>query len=282
MDQPLGVGQQHARDLVAAEAELVRREDEASAADGAAGVALAELGSDDEDVRVALKLGELREHLGRPLRAAEAVGAEGTSAVVVELPRRCDPVDHRLQRFAVGRRELRRVRDGVPSFGPLGHRNRAIDEVLQERLVRAAELREDLAEQGDLLRDALRREVLRVVVLGVEALFLVLKGLDLEEFGDLVVDRGDELVTTVGELLGRDLRRVQPLEDLGDRIAHHVLHMAELGGVVAFISLRRGGARSSHRSSSRTSLRSRPAFYSRKSATKSWSQNSRKNLVFML
>lgn len=246
VDQPLRVRQQHARDLVAAEAELVRREDEASAADGAASVALAELGSDDEDVRVALRFREASQELRRARRAAEAVGAELTGAVVVQRAVLRDRVDHALERLAVGRRELRGVRDGVPSLGPLGQLDRPVLDPREELLVREDAGAEVVVERPDLVREGLRLEALRVVVLRVEAFLLVGEGLDLEKLRELLLDHLRDLVAAVDRLLRPELARVQLLDGLRNRVAGDVLELADLGGG-AFISLRcRGGAGSSH------------------------------------
>ncbi len=59
------VREQDASDGEGAEAELVRREDDASATDGPAAVQDAELAGNDQDV-AGLALGQLREHLDRP------------------------------------------------------------------------------------------------------------------------------------------------------------------------------------------------------------------------
>jgi len=194
LDLPFRVGQDHASHSERTETELDGVHHLTGPANRATAVTETELARDDEDVVSLLLVAELLERLHRLGVLAQVLRTRLVLAVVVERPLGLDGREHLVDGLTVRRAELLPPRDGEPPFGVRGKRPRG--DALVERGV--LELREELTQGLDLLRDALD------LVAGVRVAGADLLVRELVAHGELTDGRDDarlELVAVFDELL---------------------------------------------------------------------------------
>ncbi len=147
-------GEKHDPDSECSETDFTHRilHDHARSANRTAAVADAELGGDDEDVRITLRLGQLVPELDGTSRLTQMLLVNRTVTVVPELAvtRFLDGVEDILHRPAVGRTEdlriLPPVGDGEPAFGIRGKLDLALLNPREQILIGEADSRKQDAE----------------------------------------------------------------------------------------------------------------------------------------
>ncbi len=155
------MGQDHDADSERAEAELVSGKDLGCPADRATAMTDAELGGNDEDVRIALSIREFRPELLRLSRLAQTLLVELTVTVVAELAVAglLDSVEHLEERTAVGRTEgvraLHPVGDRKPALGTGRKRDVALFDLREQVEIGEADAGEQLTQTVALLGQAL-------------------------------------------------------------------------------------------------------------------------------
>ncbi len=240
--ETLRMGQEHAADSERSEPEFDARVDHhhAGPADGTTAVTDAELGGNDQDVRIALSGRELREELLRANRLAETLLVDLTCAVVVELAVAglLDHSEHLEHGLAVRRTEELRVLDPVgdrePAFGELRQRDLALLDRRDVVVVGESESGEEHTKRVALLGERLpaRRIAGEIAVGRLHLLVLELVGdrqvLERDE-GRLADGRG-ELVTVCVDALGAVLVETELLENLLDGIGTDAGDLLELAG----------------------------------------------------
>ncbi len=164
--------QNHAGNCESSESELLSVHNLAGAADRASPVLDAELARNHEDVVAFLLLPELGPDLGGLGVLAQAIRSQLALAVVVELAVAglLDEVEHLLQRFPVGRRDLLPARDGEVALRTLRKR------LLGQLFVGVADVRNQLAQEVGLLGHALGLVTREVTVVGLFLFVSVLIG----------------------------------------------------------------------------------------------------------
>lgn len=195
LDLPFRVGQDHASHSERTETELDGVHHLTGPANRAAAVTETELARDDQDVVSLLLVAELLERLHCLGVLAQVLRTGLSFAVVVERPLGLDGREHLVDGLTVARAELLPPRDGEPPFGVRG--KRPAGDALVERGV--LELREELTQGRDLLRDPLDLVAVGVRVAGADLLVR-----ELVAHGELTDGRHDarlELVAVLDELL---------------------------------------------------------------------------------
>ncbi len=230
------MSEQHDPNREGAESELVGHEDLASTANGASPMTDAELGSHHEDVVILLLVAERLEHLLRPSRLLEPIGAEFAFAPVLELAvaRLTDLREHLRHGSTVGQGDLLPLRDGEPPFGI--RRDRPFGQLL----VGETDAREQLPQDVRLLGDALRLVTGQVSVGGLH--FLVL-----ELVGDRqVLQRGDggradglgEFVAVFDDALCAEFVEAELSENLLNGVGTEPVDLLDLTGRCCCLSNR--------------------------------------------
>lgn len=152
--ETVGVGEEHGSRTERPETDFISCvfHDDTRTADGTSTMTNAELGGDDEDVRIALGLREVVPELHGAGRLAEMLLVNFALAVVIELflASLVQGIEDGLHRLAVSRTEdlriLLPVGDCEPALGVCGELSFAIRDLREQFLIAEAESREQLAE----------------------------------------------------------------------------------------------------------------------------------------
>lgn len=156
--------QEHNPDREGAKTELAGVHHFARPTDRTARMTLAELDGNNQDVRTALRFGELAEELLRASQLTQVLRTELATVVELAAAGLADHGQHLCDCFAVGRGNLFPPWNGEPPFGVRGKR------LFGQLLIGGADAREELTQDVGLLNDTLRLVAREIPVVGLNFL----------------------------------------------------------------------------------------------------------------